>query len=44
MHWIEQFFHVYSDGGNGSIELLFLLLPLMAFLVCFVARLWLRRR
>ena len=32
MEWIEQIFHVSPDAGNGSLELLLILWPLVAFL------------
>jgi hypothetical protein len=40
MDWIERLFHVSPDGGNGSLELLFFLLPLAAFLIGSLSLLW----
>jgi hypothetical protein len=42
--WIEHIFHVSPDAGNGSLELLFVLCPLAALLVGFVALFWIRDR
>ena len=36
MDWIEQIFHVSPDAGNGSLELLLILWPLVAFVVGFL--------
>jgi hypothetical protein len=44
MDWIEQLFHVSPDAGNGSLELLFIVCPIAALLVGFVALFWFRRR
>jgi hypothetical protein len=44
MDWIERLFHVSPDGGNGSLEFLFFLFPVAAFLSGFLSLLWFRRR
>jgi hypothetical protein len=44
MDWIEQIFHVSPDAGNGSLELLLILCPLVAFLVGFLTLIWLSGR
>jgi len=44
MDWIERVFHVSPDAGNGSLELLFLLLPLAAFFIGSVSVLWFWQR
>jgi hypothetical protein len=44
MDWIEHLFHVSPDGGNGSLELLFFLAPVAAFLVGLVGLFWFRQR
>jgi hypothetical protein len=44
MDWIERVFHVSPDAGNGSLELLFLLLPLAAFFIGPVSVLWFWQR
>ena len=40
MDWIEQIFHVSPDAGNGSLELLLILWPLVAFVVGFLTLIW----
>jgi hypothetical protein len=40
MDWIEQIFHVFPDAGNGSLELLLILWPLVAFVVGFLTLIW----
>jgi hypothetical protein len=42
MDWIERIFHVSPDAGNGSLELLFFLCPIAAFLIGVLSLLWLR--
>jgi hypothetical protein len=32
MEWIEEWLHVSPDGGNGTLELLFLLVPIVSWL------------
>jgi hypothetical protein len=44
MDWIEHLFHVSPDAGNGSLELLFIVVPVAASLIGFVALWWFRRR
>jgi len=44
MDWIEHLFHVSPDAGNGSLELLFILCPVVGLLTGFVAMLWFRGR
>jgi len=44
MDWIERIFHVSPDAGNGSLELLFVVVPIAAFLIGFVAFRWFKRR
>jgi hypothetical protein len=44
MDWSERLFHVSPDGGNGSLEFLFFLFPVAAFLIGFLSLLWVRHR
>jgi hypothetical protein len=44
MDWIERLFHISPDGGNGSLELLFFVVPIGAFLIAVISALWIRRR
>jgi hypothetical protein len=44
MDWIEQIFHVSPDAGNGSLELLFIVCPMAALLICLGGLFWIRRR
>ncbi len=38
MDFIERLFHISPDGGNGVTELAYVLVPLIAALVLYVAR------
>jgi hypothetical protein len=51
MHFIEQWFGVFPDGGNGSLEAVYLLTAIAAFFVVGVCRrarhrvlIWSRKR
>lgn len=37
MEWIEEWLHVSPDGGNGTLELLFLLVPVFSLAAGWVA-------
>jgi hypothetical protein len=40
MDWIEQLFHVSPDEGNGSLELLFVILPVAALAIGYAGLRW----
>jgi hypothetical protein len=44
MDWIEHLFHVSPDQGNGSLELLFVILPVAALAIGSAGLLWFRHR
>jgi hypothetical protein len=44
MDWIEHLFRVSPDQGNGSLELLFVTLPVAAFAIGSAWLLWFRGR
>jgi hypothetical protein len=44
MDWIEYLFHVSPDQGNGSLELLFVILPVAALAIGSAGLLWFRHR